>query len=573
MKNMILKPGTYDLAQKGKKQPGGDVGRFVLDILVNKGLLATTDCCNYTVVGGGGGGVTTNILSYNPSTKTLSSTVEGVAASTLITITAPDVPITSAITVNGTVIPAGTSVENVLIALAAVSHPAAVVTNTNAAFNWNASTQTLNIPLAASLVDNADGTFTFTKGDGSAPVIFNARDTAGQVVTTSAIVVAGTAYPIGTDVQTILGAIPASAGGHVPVTTNDSGTIDFTQSGTDNQTITATLVGAATATIDQVPTSDGAGNIIWADPNVVSASNGLHMDGQIAKLGGVLTEDTTIDGVSTFGTEFKDVTFFRVNTVSPVGTATTLFQATVAASVPAQLTVSAVADPANFARLRVDADGPLTALEQFSATGDIAGVYVPSAKAARLRSNVGGVIRAFEVNENGHFINDLPAVTSETEVVYIDPTSGHLAKGPAAGGVLKYAAGNGAIVTATGSGVTFTRTTASVWTFNIPAGVELLSFVINSTISESSTSALDIDFVYASSSFNQDISADLTDVYPPNITTLKKVSPAQFPTTAASNNPSWTIDVTAPGTLRMSTAEFSEVSGTGSVATMVKGVF
>lgn len=46
MKKIILKPGTYELAN-GKKQPGADVGRFVLDFLQSKGFLETKDCCNY----------------------------------------------------------------------------------------------------------------------------------------------------------------------------------------------------------------------------------------------------------------------------------------------------------------------------------------------------------------------------------------------------------------------------------------------------------------------------------------------------------------------------------------------
>ena len=58
---------------------------------------------------------------------------------------------------------------------------------------------------------------------------------------------------------------------HVPATFNDSGTIDFTVSGTDNQTVTATLLGVSGATIGQVPQSDGAGNITWVTPT--SATN------------------------------------------------------------------------------------------------------------------------------------------------------------------------------------------------------------------------------------------------------------------------------------------------------------
>lgn len=55
---------------------------------------------------------------------------------------------------------------------------------------------------------------------------------------------------------------------HEAVTVNDGNTIDFTASGTDNQTITAEITGAASATEGTVPTSDGSGNITWSAPTV-----------------------------------------------------------------------------------------------------------------------------------------------------------------------------------------------------------------------------------------------------------------------------------------------------------------
>ena len=54
------------------------------------------------------------------------------------------------------------------------THPAATVTNNATPFAWDAATQTLNVPQAPALVANADGTYTFTAGDGSAPVIIPA---------------------------------------------------------------------------------------------------------------------------------------------------------------------------------------------------------------------------------------------------------------------------------------------------------------------------------------------------------------------------------------------------------------
>lgn len=48
-------------------------------------------------------------------------------------------------------------------------HPAASFTNNAAPFSWNAATQSGNIPQAGKLVDNGDGTYTFTPGDGTDP--------------------------------------------------------------------------------------------------------------------------------------------------------------------------------------------------------------------------------------------------------------------------------------------------------------------------------------------------------------------------------------------------------------------
>lgn len=57
---------------------------------------------------------------------------------------------------------------------------------------------------------------------------------------------------------------------HAPVTVNDGQTIDFTASGTDNQTITAEITGSGSATAGQIPVSDGSGNITWEDASITS---------------------------------------------------------------------------------------------------------------------------------------------------------------------------------------------------------------------------------------------------------------------------------------------------------------
>lgn len=57
---------------------------------------------------------------------------------------------------------------------------------------------------------------------------------------------------------------------HPPVTVNDGSTVDFTASGTANQTITAEITGSSAASSGQIPMSDGAGNITWTDATITS---------------------------------------------------------------------------------------------------------------------------------------------------------------------------------------------------------------------------------------------------------------------------------------------------------------
>ena len=83
------------------------------------------------------------------------------------------------------------------------------------------------------------------------------------------------------------------SGSHVPVTTTNK-SITFTQSGTDNQTITADITGITTATVGQIPSTDGAGNVVWTTPTSSTADNGLTETLGNIQLGGTLLHDTTV---------------------------------------------------------------------------------------------------------------------------------------------------------------------------------------------------------------------------------------------------------------------------------------
>ncbi len=169
MKHLILKPGTVTNGSKT------DVTQHILETLVDKGLLSTTDCCTYTVVGGGGGGATTNTVTFNTVSRLLTTTVDGIAASVTIPTTAANVTTTTALTIGLTTYPIGTPLSTILSALAVpvdlsyVASPTqGLVNNTNG----TAATITLATAINAGLMS---------------PAQFSAADSLAAAATTTQI--------------------------------------------------------------------------------------------------------------------------------------------------------------------------------------------------------------------------------------------------------------------------------------------------------------------------------------------------------------------------------------------------
>ena len=153
----------------------------------------------YTELGSGGTGGTGDALTgmtYAPATNLLTVASTGGSFSATIALDSGDIPITSPLTNFSPNLPAGTSLQTVL---EAITSSGVTVTNTDAPFSWVSATQTLNIPLAPTFVDNTDGTSTFTAGDGTAPVIFQ-DGKSSQIHTTPE----GTVHPVNTDLDTII---------------------------------------------------------------------------------------------------------------------------------------------------------------------------------------------------------------------------------------------------------------------------------------------------------------------------------------------------------------------------------
>lgn len=113
-----------------------------------------------------------------------------------------------AYTIDGTTYNAGSSIEDILTALNAMSHPAANIAYTDAAFSWNAATQSGNIPQVTKMIENADGTVTFQFGDGSPDIIV--EDDGSEVVTSIPYMIDGTTYNAGSSIEDILTALNGS---------------------------------------------------------------------------------------------------------------------------------------------------------------------------------------------------------------------------------------------------------------------------------------------------------------------------------------------------------------------------
>lgn len=156
------------------------------------------------------GVVVTHTLTFNPATNTLSSEINGIFGTAVISLNSGDILTDTAFTVNGTTIASGSSINVVLQALSLLAHPAMAVTSNVAPFAFNAGLQTLNIPQPAQIVVNLDGTFTFTRGNGDPAVIVPFRDNATTALTTASVTVGSTVNAIGSTIQTILNQLAAN---------------------------------------------------------------------------------------------------------------------------------------------------------------------------------------------------------------------------------------------------------------------------------------------------------------------------------------------------------------------------
>lgn len=146
------------------------------------------------------------------------------------------------------------------------------------------------------VTDQGDGTYIHNDGVSTNIVIdtralSNPYDSSGNILTSTTVQGA---------ITEILGLIVPS----VPVTTTDSGSIDFTLTGQD---ITAVISGIGSANAGEFPQTDGAGNITWVDGLVTFVDNG---DGTYTIDGNVI--DTTASSNPVDNSVFNILTAINV---------------------------------------------------------------------------------------------------------------------------------------------------------------------------------------------------------------------------------------------------------------------
>lgn len=152
-KNLILKAGTHSFINPNENKPGGDVGKFVLDWLVYKGVLETEDCIRYSVVNPS----SNQVYLRQAVTGELYLEVFGEKGD-VIELATNEIKTSSLISVMGTDYAPGTSLQTILVALSGISGGGGGG-NTNLTAGHSPSTVTINSDTGTdATILNADAT-------------------------------------------------------------------------------------------------------------------------------------------------------------------------------------------------------------------------------------------------------------------------------------------------------------------------------------------------------------------------------------------------------------------------------
>ncbi len=221
----------------------------------------------------------------------------------------------------------------------------------------------------------------------------------------------------------------------------------------------------------------------WISYALNTFENALTKSGSTVRFGGDLTQNTTVNGKSAYSMTIDSASAptFRARTAD--GSGSGVFGISKFESTGLFATYSSVSNPAQSSQFSFK---PIAAYIRTQNSG-IRGEVLTNDYSAQMAYVVGEntVNGAFYVDSTGHYLKQLQNKTvSETEVLYINPSTFEVSKGPAPGGgstITTYTpsiSGGGSsatvVVTPSGPGITATRASGVV-TIIVPEDVVLLS--------------------------------------------------------------------------------------------------
>jgi hypothetical protein len=220
----------------------------------------------------------------------------------------------------------------------------------------------------------------------------------------------------------------------------------------------------------------------WISYALDTYANALTQSGTTVRWGGDLTQNTAVNGKSAYSLTLDSLSTLTLRARTSDGSGSGVLGLSKFESIGAFATYSRVSNPAESSQWSLKPDAAYLRTQNSGTRGELLTTNF-SAQIAYMTGE-SSLIGAFYVDSTGHYLLQLQDKTAaETEMLYINPTTFEVSKGPPpAGGstVSTYTpatSGSGSlsvVVTATGAGITAVRGSGTL-TLTIPAGVTLLS--------------------------------------------------------------------------------------------------
>jgi len=253
----------------------------------------------------------------------------------------------------------------------------------------------------------------------------------------------------------------------------------------------------------------------WISYALNTYANALTQSGTTVRWGGDLTQNTAVNGKSAYSLTLDSVTTVTLRARTSDGSGTGVLGLSKFESSGAFATYSRANNLAESSQWSLKPDAAYIRTQNLGIRGEILTTDFSAQIAFMVGENT--LSGAFYVDSTGHYLLQLQDKTAaETEILYINPSTFELSKGPAPSSgstIFTYTpstSGSGSltvVVTATGAGITAVRGSGTL-SVTIPAGVTLLSARVTGDDSENDGSGnLTVTFIGAGLQGNEGIAS------------------------------------------------------------------